>query len=387
MNSTPHTADRLYNPRHARGLSLIELMVALGIGAFLMLGIVTVFLANKNSAAIENSLAGLQENGRFAIDMIRRDLHRSQFLGCNTGQVFFVNMIDDPNEPGFNAALDGLRGYRRADDGSWGTVPDPNDLSAGLVAAEASRGARDGSDVLSVRMTESLNPDDPNDLLLTALVLPSSTAVSVDDNPDCRVQSGSRLVLSGCNLTAHLFEVTNAQTCAPATAPNATTFVFGASANTTTRINTTYNTESQILLYEAAFWFVADTQRVVSVNNTDVPVYALYREVNGERQEMIEGVEFMQVRFGQRVAGTDNLRFVAGDDANLNTGLNYEGVNSVHISFLLQAFDAVRTEDDDNTYSLLGTEYSLDTTVTHSGGRFQRDVFSAVISLRNAPDF
>jgi type IV pilus assembly protein PilW len=48
------------------GLSLIELMVALSIGAFLMLGIVTVFLANKDSSALENSLARLQENGRFA---------------------------------------------------------------------------------------------------------------------------------------------------------------------------------------------------------------------------------------------------------------------------------------------------------------------------------
>jgi type IV pilus assembly protein PilW len=71
-----------------RGLSLIELMVALAIGAFLVLGVVTVFLANKDSARLENSLARLQENGRFALDLMREDLHRSQYLGCNTGDVF-----------------------------------------------------------------------------------------------------------------------------------------------------------------------------------------------------------------------------------------------------------------------------------------------------------
>jgi hypothetical protein len=38
---------------------------------------------------------------------MREDLYRSQFLGCNTGAVFVVNMIDDPNDPGFANASRG----------------------------------------------------------------------------------------------------------------------------------------------------------------------------------------------------------------------------------------------------------------------------------------
>ena len=49
------------------GLSLIELMLALALGAFLVLAVVSVFLANKDAARRENSLARLQETGRFGL--------------------------------------------------------------------------------------------------------------------------------------------------------------------------------------------------------------------------------------------------------------------------------------------------------------------------------
>ena len=287
-----------------QGLSLIELMVALAIGAFLVLGVVTVFLANKDSARIENSLARLQENARFALDLMREDLHRSQYLGCNTGDVFLINMIDDPNDPGFTNTLEGVRGFERAGAGAWAAAPIPPDATvdwyaAAETATALTNGARNGSDVLSVRMTELLNAeDDPatpgfrEDALLTGLVNPTSTAVPISDNPDCAIEQGSRVVLTGCNLTAHLFQVTNAQTCNVTTPPNPTTLEFDNTGNFETSINTTYGeidpnnpigTRDQVLLFEEAVWFVADTGR----DRNGFDVWALYREVNGVRQEMI----------------------------------------------------------------------------------------------------
>jgi type IV pilus assembly protein PilW len=295
-------------------------------------------------------------------------------------------MIDDPNDPGFANAFAGVRGYERGADAAWAAVPDPNELSGDILVGEDAGGARHGSDVLSLRLTESLNPDDPNDPLLSALVLPSSTAVSVDDNPDCEIEQNDRLVLTGCNLTAHLFEVSNAQVCSPATPPNPTTFAFGA-PNVTTQINTTYNLDSQLLRYEEVVWFVADTGRDIRVDGQTYDIQALFREVNGVRQEMVEGVEFMQVRFGQRVAGTTNLRFADPSDPDLNSGLNYEGVNSVRVALLVQSFEPVRDTADTRTYSLLGEDFSTTTAAAHGGLRFQREVFTATISLRNAPEF
>ena len=371
------------------GLSLIELMVSLAIGAFLVLGVVTVFLSNRDSATVENSLARLQENGRFALDLMREDLHRAQFLGCNTGDVFVINMIEDPNSAGFSPTLEGIRGYERNGTGTWGTAPPSTDLSATITAAETAGGARNGSDVLSIRMTELMNEDDPNDPLLTGLVLPTSTSVPIDDNPECAIEQGSRVVLTGCNLTAHLFQVTNTQSCTAGAPPNPTTLEFDSSGNFSTSINTTYDTEAEVLLFEEAVWYVADTQR----DRNGFDVWSLYREVNGVSQEMIEGVEHMQVKFGQRISLSDDIRYADPSDATLNTGNNYEGLISVRISLLMQGFDLVRDNDDTRIYVLTDEQIApTGGTATgqgalHATGAVQRDVFTTTVTLRNAPEF
>mgnify|MGYP001801589527 CR=1 FL=1 len=307
---------------------MIELLVALSIGAFLVLGVTTVFLANRDSAQVENSLARLQENGRFALDLIRDDLHRAQYLGCNTGDVFVINMIDDPNSATFVNSIEGVQAFERDGGGSWAAQPPSGELNTVITAAETAQGARNGSDVLRIRTTELLNEDDPNDPLLTARVLPVNTSVSIDDNPSCDIEQGSQVVLTDCALTAHVFQVTNAQSCNAASPPNATTLEYDNSSNFTVSINPGYQTTAQLLLFEDATWFVADTFR----DRNGFDVWALYREVDGVRQEMIEGVEHMQVKFGQRVAGTDSIRYVNPSDAELNTGTNSDAIISVRIA-------------------------------------------------------
>lgn len=60
--------------RRQRGLSLIELMIALLIGTILLLGITSLFNTTSNVNRMENGLARLQENGRFALSRIAEDL-------------------------------------------------------------------------------------------------------------------------------------------------------------------------------------------------------------------------------------------------------------------------------------------------------------------------
>lgn len=60
--------------RRQRGLSLIELMIALLIGTILLLGITSLFNTTSNVNRLENGLARLQENGRFALSRIAEDL-------------------------------------------------------------------------------------------------------------------------------------------------------------------------------------------------------------------------------------------------------------------------------------------------------------------------
>jgi len=359
------------------GLSLIELMVALTIGAFLVLGVTTVFIANKSSSELETSLARLQENGRFALDLIADDLYQTQYLGCNTGDVFLVDMINDPNSPGFSGTLEGIRGYEKFADGSW--APDPNLPAAMTTGTDPIRDfARDGSDVLGMRMNERLATN------LSSQVLPASAAVNVVSNPGCALEQGSRVVLTGCSLTAHLFRVTNTISCSAATAGNPASLEFDNSGNFTTSFNTSYDLDAELLLFEEAYCFVADTGR----ERNGQPVFALYREVNGTRQEMIEGVENIQLKFGQLVDAAGSLRYVDPSDATLNTGLGYEGVRTVRFAILLQAFDEVADQVDTDNYRLIDVDIPASGSgAAHNGGRVLRKVFTRTINLRNAPEF
>lgn len=64
------------------GLSLIEVIIALGLSAFLLLGIVTVFDSNKQSSNYQNAFSRVQESGRVAIDLLSRDIRMADYWGC-----------------------------------------------------------------------------------------------------------------------------------------------------------------------------------------------------------------------------------------------------------------------------------------------------------------
>ncbi|HET7608276.1 MAG TPA: prepilin-type N-terminal cleavage/methylation domain-containing protein, partial [Gammaproteobacteria bacterium] len=56
--------------RAIAGLTLIELMVALAIGMFLMIGAITVFMQSRTTFRVNESVARLQENARFVLDTL-----------------------------------------------------------------------------------------------------------------------------------------------------------------------------------------------------------------------------------------------------------------------------------------------------------------------------
>jgi len=77
------------NFKHKRGqngLSLIELMIAMVIGLILLLGLVQVMSASRNAYQLSTGVARTQENARFAVDYIQRDLRMAGHMGCVNDQ-------------------------------------------------------------------------------------------------------------------------------------------------------------------------------------------------------------------------------------------------------------------------------------------------------------
>lgn len=69
--------------KYQKGLSLIELMIAILISSFLLIGVLELFI-NTNSADRSNTaLSRTQESGRILLDIIGTDVLRSGYQGCS----------------------------------------------------------------------------------------------------------------------------------------------------------------------------------------------------------------------------------------------------------------------------------------------------------------
>lgn len=65
-----------------RGFGLIELMIAMTLGLILVLGVSQIFLTSKRSFLVQQQLAALQENARFVLTRISRDVRQAGMFGC-----------------------------------------------------------------------------------------------------------------------------------------------------------------------------------------------------------------------------------------------------------------------------------------------------------------
>lgn len=71
-----------------RGLSLVELLIAMALSLLLMAGVIEVLLSSKQTYHASLALAELQESGRFAFDILAQDLRTAGFVSaCPSGVV------------------------------------------------------------------------------------------------------------------------------------------------------------------------------------------------------------------------------------------------------------------------------------------------------------
>lgn len=77
MQKTPRRAGFNGGVSRQRGLSLIELLVAIGLGLLLLAGIGTVYLGSRQTYRMQEANARVQETGRFALEVIGRSLRQA----------------------------------------------------------------------------------------------------------------------------------------------------------------------------------------------------------------------------------------------------------------------------------------------------------------------
>lgn len=75
-------SSRVHYGGGQQGLSVVELMVALVVGLIMMAGLTVIMVDSNRTYNVQDDFARLQENARFAIEFISRDIRMAGYFGC-----------------------------------------------------------------------------------------------------------------------------------------------------------------------------------------------------------------------------------------------------------------------------------------------------------------
>ncbi len=127
------------------GVSMIELLIAMLLGLFLLYALVEILINGKQSFGSANNMSRLQENGRIATNLVVSDLKRAGYMGGNS---------DVPNIFGSAGQISPPTNDCAATDTTWGRqVTQPvfgiDDTNAGYACVPDATYLR--GDILAVR--------------------------------------------------------------------------------------------------------------------------------------------------------------------------------------------------------------------------------------------
>lgn len=249
---------------YQHGLSLVELMIALAIGAALIGGMVQIFSSNNAAFRTQQSVSRMQENARFGFHFISQELRQVGYKGC-AGEI--ANQALDLSDTQDEFLFD----WDRSIEG-WSGDNLPSELDFGA------RTPRDDSDVVLVRragvkQTRVLNGAPVSDI--TGIQVPTGHSLT----------DGDILTLSDCR-SATTFQVSDASS-----GSNSLGVSGGMDpGNTTTGLSHNFGNGSHISkTFVTRFW-IAD-------NPDGEP--ALYRKINQQdAEELVPGIEQLVLEYG-----------------------------------------------------------------------------------------
>ena len=344
------TAARSAAPaRPQAGMSLVELMVGLVLGLFVVAVMGAVYLGSRSTFVAQESGSRLQENGRFVMDTIANDLRMSGFRGC-LGAEPVDNTLNTPTALLYNFA-----------EPIWGSHYTGAAWSPALSAPATTLGALPAGDVLVVRR--------PSGLGWSLIAEMASTSAELTITPTPNFTIGDLLVVADC-AGAAVLQATNA---APGAGGSIQHMMGGGAVPGVARnaLSRAYANDARVWRMQTLIYYLAASAR----RSGEVALWVYANPAyDGAAQasELVSGVERMALTYGVDTDGDFAADRFQSADAVANWGL----VVSARIELLLVgASDARATVVQ--PYVFAGQ------TIT-PGDQKQRSVMSMLVSLRNA---
>lgn len=359
-----------------RGFSLVELMVALTIGLIIMAAVSMLFVSSKKTYTTQDSLARLQENARFAMQFLVKDLRLAGYFGCidEISAETVNNTLNDDTTFPFNARIP-VEGVENI----GGTVTTPTGTWYPSADTAMPANAIPGTDAIAIRMADAssdiyLNQEMPN----TSAVLKSNSIASLS--------VGDIIMVSDC-ASADIMQITQLNSTDPHIVHNSGT---GTPGNSTQQLSKSYSPSTnpdgtRIMKFTTRTYFI----RTGASGNP-----ALFRrDLNGTPVELVDGIEKLQILYGKDTDsdGVPNVYLKAGATGThtLTSENDWSSIVSVRIGILARTVSDKETDIDSGVYDVDGdcaTGAALTNACyefTAPGDRHKRRVFQAAVHLRN----
>lgn len=335
-------------PKIQLGMGLTELMVAMALGLMLIGVLFQVYLGSKRTFDLQTSLGARQETARFALHLLTRDLQMAGYRGCLRDAGTVRNTLNDAGSFLYDFGMH-IEGFD-AQAGAW---------SPALPASIG--GVTSGTDVLTVRTV-----DDPGVFITMSMPVSSADLKTNDDINPAPLAIGDIALVTDCGGAA-IFQVTNYTVANGNIVHNAGTGGgLPDPGNATKDLGRRFPEGSQVFTLRTTTYYIA--------NSGSGTGPALWRRVgNQPAQELAEGVERMQVLYGE---DTDADR-VPNAYRRADQVTSWEDVTSVRVALLVASVRGRLAESDDRSFDLLGVSAG-----PFSDGRLRR-VLTTTIALRN----
>jgi len=322
--------------RRQHGVTLVELMVALALGLLITVAMLKVYVDASGLYRFNEGLARVQENGRFALEFIRRDARVAGFWGCYS-EAPLTNQISTTSNAWINVAA--------------GHITGTNDDGLNSADSITFRSATGGGTLVNTAMTAA------------------SDSVSVDSV--ATITSGMAALISDCD-NGDIFQVTGISGTLLAHAA-------GTSSNTSANLSKAYAGGSRVYQAQQSTFCIAP--------GADPSQPALRRLINptpgqtcaSNGAELIEGVENLQILYGE---DTDADGEGANGDGTANryvpistASLDIDRVVSVRLSLLARSLN--------NNLTTTPSPYTFNGTTVTPADQYLRKVFTTTITLRN----
>jgi type IV pilus assembly protein PilW len=330
--------------RRQGGIGLVEIMISLVLGLLVTGAIIQIYLTTKRQNDMQTSLTGRQESARFAAQIIQRDAQMAGFRGCLRDLGTVANTLNNAN--------DFLYDYGQHVVGF--------DNAAGLPASIVNVVAN--TDVLTLRTVDN-----------TGIDLAANMAANTDDPVIAAGLAPAPLADDDIALVADCSGATVFQVDTYNAASGAIEHVAaGTPGNNTLDLERRYSAGAQVFRLRTTTYYISE-----SANGTGP---ALWRRVGlAPAQELAEGIENMQVLYGEDTDGDQSPDFYRTAAAVAD----WTQVVSLQVALLAAGTQDRVADADPRTFTLL--DEVVDPTaggVVPSDGRLRR-VLTFTVAMRN----